>query len=79
MVKRAFAGVSWYVATLFTYELLIYFTSGPHEVGPILGLMAALFVAIDPLGRIWAPQASRSLPHASFEAVELPASSPQPI
>ena len=79
MVKRVFAGVSWYVGTLAAFELVIYFTGGPHEVGPILGIFAALCVAIDPLHRIWTAQARRSLLRPNFNTVEPPAYSSQPI
>jgi hypothetical protein len=43
----------WFVATMMMYELVIFVTGGPHELGPILGVTAAFLVAVDPLHRIW--------------------------
>jgi len=43
----------WFVATMMIYELVIYVTGGPHQLGPILGVTAAFIVSVDPMHRIW--------------------------
>ena len=78
LAKRIVSAPMWFVSTLMLYELVIYLTGGPHELGPILGVTAAILVAVDPLHRIWptTQKQGRSLP--SFERRETLPSATQP-
>ena len=78
LVKRILSAPMWFVSTLMLYELVIYVTGGPHQLGPILGSTAAILVAVDPLHRIWptSQKKGRSLP--SFERRETLPSATQP-
>jgi hypothetical protein len=53
LLRRIVAAPLWFMATLMLYEIVIYVTGGPHQLGPVLAGMTALLVAIDPLHRIW--------------------------
>lgn len=53
MIKRAAGGVLWFLAIWTAYEFLWALTGVPHDLGPLLGLMAAVIVVVDPTSRIW--------------------------
>ena len=53
LLRRIVTAPLWFVATLMMYELVIYVTGGPHQIGPVLGATTAFLVAVDPLHRIW--------------------------
>ena len=54
MEKRLLAGGLWYLSTLSGYSFAALILGVPREVGPIIALVVALLVAIDPAGLIWA-------------------------
>ncbi len=64
LLRRIVAAPLWFVATLMMYELVIYVTGGPHQLGPVVGATLAFLVAVDPLHRIWPPlqKAAPALP-----------------
>jgi len=51
--KRAVAGLLWFFSIWATYELLWSVVGAPRLIGPILGLVAASLVVVDPTGRFW--------------------------
>ena len=53
MIKRAVAGLLWFFSIWVAYELIWSLTGVPRSVGPVLGLLAAVVVVIDPDGRFW--------------------------
>jgi hypothetical protein len=53
MKKRALAGVLWFYASWYAWGMVASFTDLPGAVGPIGGACLGLFVALDPLGRLW--------------------------
>jgi hypothetical protein len=67
LLKRVVAAPMWFVATMMLYELVIYVTGGPHQLGPILGVTMAFLVAVDPLHRIWPVQDKSASALRSFE------------
>ena len=78
LVRRIVSAPMWFVATLMLYELVIYVTGGPHELGPILGITAAILVAVDPLHRIWPTSRKQGRGLPSFERRETLPSATQP-
>jgi len=77
MVKRTVIATLWFFAVWTTYELVISFVGLPRVAGPVLGLIAALFWGLDPLGVIYArgsrPSRSDAARHAAADTT--PASS----
>jgi hypothetical protein len=59
MNKRLIAGVLWLFAGWYLGNLLAFFFGLSDFFGPILGVIAALFVAGDPFGLLWARAAAR--------------------
>jgi hypothetical protein len=57
-MKRVIAAGLWFISTLCMYELLVSVGDAPRIVGPLLGLVAAAFVLVDPLQRFWNGQAA---------------------
>lgn len=53
MSKRAVAGLLWFFSIWATFELLWSVVGVPRLIGPILGLVAASLVVVDPTGRFW--------------------------
>ena len=53
MVKRAVAGLLWFFSIWVAYDLIWSLTGIPRSVGPVLGLVFAVIVVIDPTGRFW--------------------------
>lgn len=53
MTKRAIAGLLWFVSVWALYEVLWSVASVPREAGPILGVVAAYLVVLDPLDWFW--------------------------
>ena len=76
MKKRVFAGMLWFYATWYAVSLMSLVTTVPDLLGPTLGLALGVFVAWDPMNRIWsrfpARQATAATPSVSapvaFEA-----------
>ena len=53
MKKRVLAGLIWFYAAWYAWSFVAE-VSGLSELwGPVLGAAVAMFVAGDPLGRIW--------------------------
>lgn len=53
MSKRAVAGLLWFFSIWAAYEVLWSVVGAPRLIGPMLGLVAAGLVVIDPTGRFW--------------------------
>ena len=66
LLRRVVAAPMWFVTTMMMYELVIYVTGGPHQLGPLLGVTTAFLVAVDPLHKIW-PIRKADSPLKSFE------------
>ncbi|MFL5770567.1 MAG: hypothetical protein ACJ765_10860 [Chloroflexota bacterium] len=66
MVKRAVAGLLWFVTGLFAAELVEYFTGASRLMGPLLALTIAMFVVLDPLHVMWASR--DSTPRSELES-----------
>lgn len=58
MKKRALAAVLWFYTTWYAWAVLAHFIGISDLAGPVLGLVAAVLFAGDPLGRIWNPRAA---------------------
>ena len=53
MVKRTLATVLWFLAGWSAAGFLVFAFGLPGAVAPFVGMIAALFVAVDPLNGIW--------------------------
>jgi hypothetical protein len=58
-MKRLIAGPLWFLAFWFMYELLWSLTGVPRMVGPVIGLVVAVTVWIDPMHWFWTARPSR--------------------
>jgi hypothetical protein len=47
------AGVFWFMAIAFGWELALSMVDLPHVIGPLLGAAVGLVVALDPMRVIW--------------------------
>jgi hypothetical protein len=54
MFKRAAAALLWFYAVVWAFNFISAFTGMPHVFGVLVGVAAAAFVGLDPLGVIWA-------------------------
>ena len=69
MGQRLLAGPLWFFATLYAWEFLAFVLPGlPSAVGPVLAIVAASLVVLDPAELLWkAPSAAaRSVPRRPF-------------
>jgi hypothetical protein len=73
MVKRSVATFGWFLSTWCLYELIVYFAGAPRVLGPVLGVLAAAVVGLDPFDVIWrsARDASAPVP-ADVSSLALP-------
>ena len=53
MKKRIAAGLLWFYVTWYAASLLGLVTTVPDLLGPTLGLALGVFVAWDPMNRLW--------------------------
>ena len=53
MKKRVLAGLLWFYVTWCAWSFLAAFAGLPQLAGPVVGAAVAMFIAGDPLGRIW--------------------------
>ena len=53
MKKRVLAGSMWFYATWYAWSMVAALAGLPDLPGPVVGAAVAMFVAGDPLGRIW--------------------------
>ena len=60
MSKRAVAGLLWFGAIWFGYEILWSISDVPRMVGPVIGAAVAAFVVVDPIRRFWDAPADRT-------------------
>jgi membrane associated rhomboid family serine protease len=60
MKKRVLAGVLWFFATWYAWNVLASFAGVTDLAGPVVGLAAGLLFAVDPLGRIWTASKPRA-------------------
>lgn len=67
MTKRVLAGILWFFATWYAWNIFASFAGLSEVAGPILGLATGLLLAVDPLGRIW------SVPAADTAKADVPA------
>ncbi len=69
-MKRLIAGPLWFMAFWFMYELLWSLTGVPRLAGPVIALVAAVTVCVDPMHWFWPASSSRptaSMPSPSFQ------------
>lgn len=59
-MKRLIAGPLWFMAFWFMYELLWSLTGVPRLAGPVIGLVVAATVWIDPMHWFWSAAPDRS-------------------
>ena len=52
MKKRLIAGVLWFFATWYAWDIVAYALGLPIMLAPFLGLVVGAFFALDPMGRI---------------------------
>ena len=66
------AGVFWFMAIAFGWELALSMVDLPHIIGPLLGAAVGLVVALDPIGVIWpaAPTATTASPAVTSTGVQ---------
>jgi hypothetical protein len=54
MTKRLLAGPLWFLATLYAWEFLAFVLPGlPTAVGPVLAIVLASLVVLDPAELLW--------------------------
>ena len=70
MVKRAVAGLLWFFSIWVAYDLIWSLFGVPRSVGPVLGLVAAVIVVIDPTGLCWGKPFALSIAAPSRQRVE---------
>jgi hypothetical protein len=70
MSKRAVAGFLWFLSIWVAYEVIWSITGAPRPIGPILGLVAASLVVIDPTGRFWGKPMTATAPRLVASRVE---------
>ena len=58
MSKRILAGLLWFGAMWFGYEIVWSLFDTPRMIGPIIAAAVAAFVAIDPAARFWSMPAT---------------------
>ncbi len=54
MSKRVAAGVLWFFAAWYAWNIIATIIGVSEAPGPVFGLLAAVLLAGDPFGRIWA-------------------------
>ena len=67
MKKRVLAGLLWFYVTWFAWAYVATFFGLTELAGPVLGAAVAMFIAGDPLGRIWG---GRSLSRSMTQVTE---------
>jgi hypothetical protein len=71
MRKRAVAGLLWFFSIWAAYEVIWSVAGVPRPIGPILGLVLASLVVIDPTGRFWGRPFALNLATQSGRRVEV--------
>jgi hypothetical protein len=69
-MKRLIAGPLWFLAFWLMYELLWSLTGVPRLMGPVIGLVVALTVWIDPIHLFWPVRSNRlaaSMPASALQ------------
>jgi hypothetical protein len=72
MKKRVLAGLLWFYATWYAWNVLAAFLGLPELAGPVVAAAVAMLLAGDPFGRIWS--GTRTRPVAA--ATQRPAADP---
>jgi hypothetical protein len=70
-MKRLIAGPLWFLAFWFMYEVLWSLTGVPRVAGPVIALIVAATVVLDPMHLFWPVRSSRptaSLPLSALQA-----------
>ena len=63
MRKRLLAGPLWFLATLYAWEMLTLALPGlPSAVGPVLAIVLASLVVLDPADLLWKQPAAAQSP-----------------
>jgi hypothetical protein len=68
-MKRLIAGPLWFLAFWYGYEMLSLLTGVPRVAGPVIALIVAATVVLDPMHFFWPVRSSR--PTASMPASAL--------
>jgi len=53
MKKRLLAGILWFYAGWYAWAMVASLANLPNVLGPLVGLVAAAFVVVDPLRFVW--------------------------
>jgi hypothetical protein len=53
VTKRLLAGLLWTYVVWYGWSVVAWMIGLPDQLGPFVGLAAGLFVAMDPMHRIW--------------------------
>ena len=73
VIKRMLAGPLWFFATWTLFEAVALIVGAPRSVGPIIGMVVAALVVLDPANLIWSPAAPRMVdapaPNAILQAL----------
>jgi hypothetical protein len=70
-MKRLIAGPLWFLAFWLMYELLWSLTGVPRVAGPVIALIVAATVVLDPMHLFWPVRSSRptaSMPSSALQA-----------
>jgi hypothetical protein len=59
MKKRVLAGLLWFYATWYAWNVMAAFVGVPVLAGPVLAAAVAMLLAGDPFGRIWTSRRTR--------------------
>ncbi len=71
-MKRLIAGPLWFLAFWYGYEMLSLLTGVPRVAGPVIALIVAATVVLDPMHLFWPVRSSH--PTASMPSSVLQAS-----
>lgn len=72
MFKRSVIGALWFISIWFATDLVGYFAGTPRLIGPLVGLLAAAFFAIDPFGVVYARRPATPSVGRAVARVEAP-------
>ncbi len=61
MKKRLVAGVLWFYTSWYAWSVVATLVGVSTAPGPVFGFLAALLLAGDPFGRIWAARRTESM------------------
>jgi hypothetical protein len=69
-MKRLIAGPLWFMAVWYGYELLSLLTGVPRVAGPVIALIVAATVVLDPMHLFWPVRPSRPTTSMASSALQ---------